>query len=554
MNENKKISIGEFFIEGRAFIIPSYQRGYKWAEENEKGESSVKYFCDSLRKAWNEKLEEYFIEAVTIVKTNEEFILVDGQQRTTTLYLLFQYLENNDSRHKIELKYNVREDSERYLRGETVEDEDIQDVFFFKEAKRIMDVQLLKDNLDKNDFSKFILNNVKLLVNEIPKDKALTAFISLNGLKAIMKDEELIKSDLLIKSSRESVSVSANNIDASFNLIKDIIGKEWKINEDRGRLARNWDKWLYWWNQKEVKDYFGTGNRHPLFYLLVTFWNINKPENEKKTDWIFNFDSFKSKFISDHIKAKFTFEELRKLQKSFEDLYNEPISYNFLGIILKTSQSKEDALSYFLNTRNKSGILIEEYAKWSLVGATHIEIVDNTKEKIEDSEEYIFVKERKVRNAIDLIGSKYVYWDENDNEFNDERKEYAFKFLLLLNVLKDTDKFDFSIWGNRSLEHIFPKSWQKDPAKAIDFSASPEVSEHCIGNLVLLYGANNSTFGAEGFEKKKSIFFDVKKDSFKSRNLLHTISVFAKSKWDIAAIKENQQATIQKIEEYYGIK
>ena len=86
---DQKININAFFNKG-IFVIPDYQRGYKWSVKvNTEKESSLEYFIQSLKKAYKDKLEEYFIEAVTVVEENSEIILVDGQQRTTSLFLLF---------------------------------------------------------------------------------------------------------------------------------------------------------------------------------------------------------------------------------------------------------------------------------------------------------------------------------------------------------------------------------------------------------------------------------------------------------------------------------
>ena len=49
---------------------------------------------------------------------------------------------------------------------------------------------------------------------------------------------------------------------------------------------------------------------------------------------------------------------------------------------------------------------------------------------------------------------------------------------------------------------------------------------------MLLYKNNNSEFSDKPFGEKKKIFFNVKDSGFKSRNLLHSISKFAVSKWD----------------------
>ena len=113
-------------------------------------------------------------------------------------------------------------------------------------------------------------------------------------------------------------------------------------------------------------------------------------------------------------------------------------------------------------------------------------------------------------------------------------------------------KFDFSIWSNRSLEHIYPKSKKC----CLDFEKTEfqEGSIHCIGNLVLLYGRDNSAFGAKDFEEKKQVYFNTGKGlEFKSRNLIHTLSVFANSEWGAKNILENKTKTINILKTEYGI-
>lgn len=572
--KSEKLNIDGYFKKG-TFVIPNYQRGYKWPVNDKDGKNSLDYFISSLIDSFNNSLEEYFIEAVTIVEEEGTIILVDGQQRTTTLILLFVALGDIEFLKACNLIYEVRKDSHNHLNNlmgkikENIEDDDVQDIFYFNEALKAINsilIGLPAENKNGITFLDFIKKNVFLLFNPIDKKKAINTFIALNGLKAIMKDEELIKSDLLIKSSRPEdkehnllVFTKCDTIEecnCEIDLLKNELSREWKINEDRGRLARNWDKWLYWWNQEDVKNYFGNEKRHPLYFLLVTYWNINKSEadGEKK----FSFDNFKATFISPDTSnsasqnSKIHFEGLRKLQKTFEDLYNNFLKYNFLGLILKTSNSKEDALHYFLNSKNTNQILIEEYAKWSMVKATHKEIIENTIEKGNNNEDRI-IKKRRAQDLIGLINEKYVYSDENEAKNSGDKNEFAMRFLMLLNLLEDNKlrrKFDFSIWANRSLEHIFPKS--KKGYLQFDKPEFKEGSVHCIGNLVLLYGNNNSEFGAKDFNEKKAIYFDPWEE-FKSRNLLHTVSVFAKPDWKEKDIIDNKIDTINLLNEYYGI-
>ncbi|QLL57805.1 DUF262 domain-containing protein [Empedobacter falsenii] len=538
-----KINISIYFNKG-TFVIPDYQRGYKWSVKD-KEMSSLDFFMDSLIEAYNTNVNEYFIEAVTVVEEANTIILVDGQQRTTSLFLLFAVLEKFDF-IKNKLIYDVRVDSHIWLSNlinnnlDVCLDENLnddQDIHYFKKA--IKEIILKLEKINKDDFFNFINEKVFLLFNPIPKEKAITTFISLNGLKAIMKDEELIKSDLLIKSSRQENIPYTNEIHK--------VSSEWRINEDRGRLARNWDKWLYWWNTEKVKKYFNVGDNHPLYYLLVTYWKINLDDSNNVKD--FSFDKFKNQFINNAKEAKFHFEGLRKLQKTFEDLYNDTYSHNFLGIILKTSNSREAALHYFLNSKSDKKISLEEYAKWSLVGTTHLEIINNER----DNDNSILIRLKKATDSISLISEKYVYSKMDGEDFNDRRKEFAFRFLLLLNLLEDNKlkrKFDYSIWDNRSLEHIYPKS--KANNLNFDNDAYKEASIHSIGNLVLLYGRDNSSFGAKDYQDKKNTYFNTSED-FKSRNLLHTISVFANSKWQEIEIVQNREKTITQLNHYYGI-
>ena len=161
-----------------------------------------------------------------------------------------------------------------------------------------------------------------------------------------------------------------------------------------------------------------------------------------------------------------------------------------------------------------------------------------------------------------------MYWENNSQ---------AFIQLLRLNIEEDTKlgrKFDFSIWNEKSLEHIYPKSkvyriiegkLMNGNDKEISHSDIDDTylnqadfagigSEHCIGNLVLLYKNENSSFGAKDFNEKKSSYFNLAHSKpFRSRHLLHTISVFAQEKWKAKDIQLNKEKILTEIKTYYGI-
>jgi hypothetical protein len=540
-----KINIREYFEKG-TFIIPEYQRGYKWPVNESLKESALEFFINSLIKSRH--LDEYFIEAVTVVKENGNVIIVDGQQRTTSLILIFAVLKDFEL-IKEKLVYNVRQDSQTWLNNLipgtqiNIEDEDIQDIFYFKKAINIIKEKL--KNIDEENFLQFIKEKVYLLYNPIPKEKAINTFIALNGLKAVMKDEDLIKSELLIKSSRIESRDIPDDKEQQF-------GIEWKINEDRGRLARNWDKWLYWWNQKDVKEYFGISKtQHPLYYLLVTYWKLNGTQdlNESKG---FSFDNFKSKFINNSKNANHHFEKLRKLQKTFEDLYNDWEIYNLLGLSFKSSVDKNEALQFFIRNREDKTRL-HKFVKWALIDCEMNEIL------VENKGRYL-EKRAELRSGL----------EDRDLYISNEKRQ-AYIQLLRMNVLDmNKRKFDFEVFKTKSLEHICP---QNPPDTELNFvNSKNEINEksdsiNSIGNLVLLHGSDNSSLSNNSYDKKKQLLFDKIKEGLL---LPHTLKVFSKSFavtlddqqtaglfnegkfWQSEDVEANKDYFFNEFDKYYG--
>lgn len=570
-------TIREFLFpeKDKEFVIPNYQRGYKWAVKD-KSDSAVEKLCEDLVNA--NKEQEYFLQGVTVAEENEKVILIDGQQRTTTLYLILWYLKKLNN---LKLTYDIRESSKDFINGiknrgfELFEEsnEDSQDVHYFKQAVKQINEKLKDKN--KDEFANFLLDKVTILYIVIDIDKATKTFTMMNGSKATMLQEELVKAEMLRKVSlpeREEKQVSTS-IDENLAELKEIISIDWETNALRSRYAREWDKWLYWWNRADVQDFFGCKN--PLGYLLRYYLKITqeqKDKNENKKLFEVFKDTLSKNGKLEKQKTKLVFKELRDLQKSFEDIFRIPKVHNYLKMSLICSGDFDDKLNiikYFIDEKSNIKALFD-YAKWRLVGATHLEIVNPEKSSSE-----ITPKQRAEEMLIKLKGH-FVY---------EEAYDLAAKQFLRLNVEEENKlfdgkgrRFDFSIYGNKSLEHIHPKSKvyisdfqegeqpsyfygnnekiedKKNNKKWLDRTDFKENgSEHCIGNLVLLDKNENSKFNDKPFDEKKQIYFDVN-ECFTSRNLLHSISVFSKSDWGITEILNNKNKFIERIKEDYEIK
>lgn len=572
-------TLREYFSTRKEFVIPNYQRGYKWAVKLHEKSSAIEVLIDDLVKNF-ETEQTYFLQGVTVTENESCIELIDGQQRTTTLYLLLWYLEYSEFKN-ILLKYDIRESSGIFLcalrnqKFSEFEKQDAfclnctqcnQDIYYFKEGIRQIHKKLRwMDAKRRQDLCTYMLDKVSIIYIQVDRDKAVKTFTMMNGSKATMRKEELVKSEMLRLVSLPKISDRkvSSNIDDSLSDPRETIAKDWEINALRSRYAREWDKWMQWWNREEVVAYFGIEKNKNVIGLLLDFYFKKYRQSEKE-----RFDDFASfrRLMDGNIKV--VFKKLRDLQKSIEDLYNMPVAFNYLKLALICSHSLEDKLNvlqYFID--NKERKKQEEYALWRLVKATHDEIKKDNIEALKEKAQKVLMK----------LSDNFVYKGETKGDNED-----AYRQLLYLNVneyVKLGKKFNFNVWDNRSLEHIYPKSkvWHteivderevfkngnnepisyEDTIKEgmlerADFKG--DGSEHCIGNLVLLYKNNNSTFNNADFKEKKQKYFNLtERDFFESRHLLHTISCFAVEQWGVKEIQNKKKEFIKDFKERYGI-
>ena len=235
---NATITLRDYLGKGKCFVVPNYQRGYVWGKNKPGAKDAVTYMMESLTNGFKSKTD-VFIQGVTVSESDDEIILIDGQQRTTFFYLLLKYLGGKEN---FCIKYKIREKSDDFL-GELKEEmlntlkedsnEDFQDIYFFKKTLRLIRETLT--GIDREEFLKYVLDNVKFLYIDIPQDKATTVFSMMNGNKAEMKAEELIKAELLrLASLNEAPGQSVGE--------KELYSVEWDNNMLRSRYAREWDK------------------------------------------------------------------------------------------------------------------------------------------------------------------------------------------------------------------------------------------------------------------------------------------------------------------------
>ncbi len=159
--EIKSISNKEKYIVAKDifFEIPPYQRLYEWNKEQ------IQTLLNDIKTKFEEnKNEEYFIGNVVVSKKNNKnnqqdvkYLLIDGQQRLTTLFLIGFYLSykiknsNNDSNwkefimqgDKLRISMPIREKEEKALKefakfcDEANKDNKSENKLFLQKIKKI---------------------------------------------------------------------------------------------------------------------------------------------------------------------------------------------------------------------------------------------------------------------------------------------------------------------------------------------------------------------------------------------------------------------------------
>jgi hypothetical protein len=96
-------------ISGK-FFIPSYQRGYRWKEDE------VTKLLDDI---WKSAGQPYSLQPIVVKRIGADtWELIDGQQRLTTLWLIFSYMRENGYKRSgaaFSLEYATRPGSQAYL-------------------------------------------------------------------------------------------------------------------------------------------------------------------------------------------------------------------------------------------------------------------------------------------------------------------------------------------------------------------------------------------------------------------------------------------------------
>lgn len=339
---------------GLNFFIPDYQRGYRWTEQQVKDllddiyefmnnhESHiyciqplvVKHMCSTDDNLLNRiKQADSINDIKSLIKLNDKWEVIDGQQRLTTIYIILKYLsEDTTDIQPYMIEYETRKDSWDFLcnhiNNEKVYDRNIDYYHMGMAYQTVMSWFESKDNDVKTRFHNILKERVKFIWHEISNDQnSKDMFQRLNLGKISLTNSELIKAMLLKR----------NYDDVDSDISKLQISTEWDIIE--GTL-QNDELWAFIstldYNLPTRIDYIFEILRKKDIFAIIPNRGKDIGDDEYAT-----FRYFYYAFTDNKLKVSDIWQEVYKIYEIFIEWYNTSSLYHYIGYIIATSQSSD---------------------------------------------------------------------------------------------------------------------------------------------------------------------------------------------------------------------
>ena len=310
--------------ESVTFIIPYLQRAYKWKEKQ------AKQMLEDFSEFLKQEKTYYCMQPLAVVKTEDnKYELLDGQQRLTTLLILwrilfednkentfypyiFEYERDSSESNTLLNRYSFITESDEIKKGEH---RNIDEYYMSKVYGAIK--QYFIDNSDnqKEDFKKLLKGEGKhilFLWYEVNEEEKHTTFANLNSGKIELTCSELIKAILLSDDNKES---SDNNGLPDKSLVAAQYAEmEEAFNDDRLWYMLQPDEPLY------------NGSRMDLLFNMVL--NISQKTYEADPKSAF-YEVYTEKKVD---LSKF-WKDCRAYFVRIMDLYKNPYTYHYIGYL-----------------------------------------------------------------------------------------------------------------------------------------------------------------------------------------------------------------------------
>ena len=546
------------------FKIPNYQRPYVWEADQ------VQTLLEDTFDAFTSNCDAQYFLGSLVLKTNpkkekdgveyNEYEILDGQQRLTTVLLFFATLrdltqvrlirescsnkvfqeendfENRPERMRIvfDIRQEVKDFVDKYIKtdGATVNAQNSKDFEKFADDKKI--------NISIRNMSKAILTIREFLTShkqDVPK--FFKFFI--NKVLMIYVATEQLEDAFQLFTVLNNRGVKLNNSD----ILKALNLKEVNDNTQRDAWGLKWE---------EMETYFGENfdqflsnirtiivKRKALYSLLKEFddniYAANLLSRGLNTfEFIYNFyEIYREVFDEDNFGNASDLEISNYLKFMRAGLATD---YWVAPVLEYYNRYKDDNFKKFLKQLDKK------------ISADWIIALSPTK-RIE-SVNKILVEIEKSKTSADVIASDVFNIDVDEfkrvMELDLYGKRYAKYILLKLDLLYLSSSTKFNPPSTISIEHILPQNPPDNPQNQsqwrIDFT-DQEREEWIdkLGNLILISRKKNTSQGNKDYALKKEKYFKKNVEVFPN-----SVRVFNQyNAWTPAELKANHDEVIKKL-------
>lgn len=365
-------------LSGLKFLIPRYQRGYRWTEVQitdlledvndfmkKKGEQSSDFYClqplvvkgtlekaDCIFQPLLEKGAEMALSDVLMqLREKTKWEVIDGQQRLTTIFIILSYLFREPMDlggfELYELEYETREGSKEFLSNlgtKTTQEVDSQvDYMFMKEAYESVERWFYPGDKDKSKFATTLLDHVQFIWYETT-ERPTAVFKRLNLGKIGLTNAELIKALLLNKSHFGEYDKNQFIVASQWNDFENALQNDefWLFIHDTeyGKPTRMdfifdticemgcLDDLIEW--KKEKKRVIGTDKYKTFRYFNAFFGSTIAAEKAKKEEGLTIID--------------LCWMEVKRIFRVFEEWYNDLELYHYVGYLINEGKSVQELL------------------------------------------------------------------------------------------------------------------------------------------------------------------------------------------------------------------
>ncbi|MXV82677.1 DUF262 domain-containing protein [Candidatus Poribacteria bacterium] len=538
-----EISILKFLQEPKQFFVPIFQRRYSWEEKHCK-----QLWEDVIRVGQDDKIKHHFLGSIVYMEQElgmigaiPRYLVIDGQQRLTTLSLLLSALSRAINGKDSNLGVTPKRLSNYYLFNEHEEG-----VLRYKQLLTQSDrktlIHLLENrNLPLTNASPLLVESYEFFEKRIKEVDLETVYTGLQKLMIVsVALDRTVDNPQLIFESLNSTGISLSQADLVRNYV--LMGQDLKFQK---RLYEE-----YWFPMERLfgkKEYTVRFDRFMRDYLTLKMRQIPKLQNV--------YEAFKVQYpsyeIGNSVKLEAIVKEISRYAKHFVDItllkeedpelreclsdfveMRAEVAYPFLLEVYddyaKARIEKADVIKIFrlvesyIFRRSVCGIPTNVLNK---LFATLMNENNVDKNKYLESLNDVFRKMQTYRRYP--TDSEFKQAFNTKDVYNFTRRNYLFR------KLENFERKEPALITDYTIEHVMPRTlteaWQQELGE--DFQRVHEVWVHKIGNLTLT--GYNSDYSNSPFKKKR----DMPEKGLRFSPLYLNQSFAGTEQWNEDAIK-----------------